>query len=182
MSGQYWVSPLPPFHIADGAAYTGTAALGDISPLPNVVIPGATFMIGSRLEFAAFGRYTSTATAGTIVMGIYLAPSAAAIATGQALCVTSALTLPASQTNRSWRLEGNCSVRAIGTAGSIIGLLEISNLTGAAPVVGTDMAPATAPAPVTYDTTVPLTVRLGVTPSVTTGSWQCQYIGVRLVN
>jgi hypothetical protein len=177
MASQRWVAPLPPFHIADGPAVTA-AALADISPTPNILVPANLLEIGSRLEFQAFGRFTSTATPGTIVVGIYLAASAAAIASGQALAVTAAIVPVASQTNRTWRLEGNCSVRAIGSAGSIIGALEVSNITAN----GTDLAPATAPAAVAYDTTAPLTVRLGVTPSVATGSWQCHYFGVRHVN
>jgi hypothetical protein len=44
------------------------------------------------------------------------------------------------------------------------------------------MAPPTAPTAITVDTTVALTVRVGVTPSVTTGSWQVHFFGVRLVN
>lgn len=178
MSRVYYVEPLEPFHIADGTAYTGTAAIGDISPLPNVVLASNRLEIGSRLEFSAFGRYTSTATPGTVVIGIYLAASGAAITAGQALAASATLTVVASQTNRSWRLEGNASVRAAGTSGSVLGLLEISNITA----TNTDMAPATAPTAATFDTTVPLTVRLGVTPSVTTGSWQCHYFGVRAVN
>jgi hypothetical protein len=174
---QYWVAPLPPFHIADGTAVASTS-LTDGSPAPNIVIPANTLEIGSRLEFSAFGRYTSTGTPGTMVIGIYLAASGAAIGSGQALAVTSALTVQASQTNRSWRLEGNASVRAVGTSGSILGLLEVSNITSN----GTDLAPATAPAAVTYDTTVPLTVRLGETASVATGSWTVHYLGVRLIN
>src|SRR4051812_31987340 len=178
MSRQYWVSPLPPFHTADGPTIGAAAALADASPTPNVVLPGGLLEIGSRLEFAAFGRFTTTATQGTIVVGIYLAASAAAISAGQALCATAALVPVASQTNRTWRLEGNASVRAVGTSGSLIGALEISNIT----TLATDMAPATAPTAVTYDTTLPLTVRLGLTPSVTTGSWIAHYFGVRLVN
>jgi len=182
MPHTYWVAPLPPLHTADGTAYTGTAALGDLSPAPPIVIPANQLEVASRLEFAAFGRFTSTATPGTIVMGIYLGTGA--IAAGQAIAVTSALTLPASQTNRTWRLEGNASVRTVGagTAATIIGCLEITNITGTAPVVGTDIAPATAPAALTFDSTINNTVRLGVTPSVTTGSWQCHYFGVRSVN
>jgi hypothetical protein len=174
---QYWVAPLPPFHVADGTAVTA-AALADISPAPNVILPANFLEIGSRLEFSAFGRFSTAATPGTNVVGIYLSASGAAIASGAALAVTAALALKASQTNTTWRLEGNATVRAVGTAGSILGALEISNLT----TNGTDMAPATAPAAVTYDTTAPLTVRLGVTPSVATGSWQCHYFGTRLIN
>jgi hypothetical protein len=92
-------------HTADGTAVTA-AALADASPTPNIVIPANFLEVGSRLEFQVAGRYTTTATQGTIVMGIYLAASAAAIATGQALCVTSALTPVAATTNRSWRLGG----------------------------------------------------------------------------
>jgi hypothetical protein len=177
VANQQWVAPLPPYHFADGPAVTA-AALADISPTPQVVIPGGLLQPGHRLEFQAFGRYSSAATPGTVVMGIYLAASGAAIATGQALAASAALAMVASQTNRTWRLEGNCQVRSIGTTGTIIGCLEISNITAN----GTDLAPATAPAVVTYDTTVPLMVRLGVTPSLATGSWQCHYIGVRHVN
>lgn len=174
---QYWIAPIPPFHTADGTAITA-AALADASPAPNVIIPANMLEVGSRLEFSAFGRFTSTATPGTIVAGIYLSASGAAIASGQALAITSAITPVASSTNRSWRLEGNATVRAVGTAGSILGLLEVSNITSN----GTDLAPATAPTAVTYDTTTPLTVRLGLTPSVATGSWTVHYLGVRMVN
>jgi hypothetical protein len=177
MSRQYWISPLPPFHTADGSSVASTS-LTDASPAPSIVIPGGLLEIGSRLEFSAFGRFTSTATPGTIVIGIYLSASGAAIASGQALAVTAAIIPVASSTNRSWRLEGNATVRAVGTTGTIMGLLEVSNVTSN----GTDLAPASAPATVTYDTTVPLTVRLGLTASVATGSWTVHYIGARLVN
>lgn len=174
---QYWVAPIPPFHTADGTANT-SAVLTDVSPAPNIIIPANALEVGSRLEFAAFGRYTSTGTPGTVVAGVYLAASAAAIGAGQALAATAALVPVASQTNRSWRLEGNSTVRAVGATGSILGLLEVSNITSN----GTDLAPATAPTAVTYDTTVPLTIRIGITASVATGSWQLHYVGVRLVN
>jgi hypothetical protein len=178
MSRQYWVSPLPPFHTADGPTVGAAAALTDGSPTPSIIIPAGTLESGSRLEFSAFGRFTSTATPGTIVAGVYLSASGAAIGAGQALCTTSALTPQASQTNRSWRLEVNAAVRAVGTAGSLLGLLELTNVTTGL----TDLGPATAPTAVAYDTTVPLTVRLGLTPSVTTGTWVVHYLNARLVN
>ena len=180
MSRQYWVQPVPPFHTADGTAYTGTAALGDLSPAPPIVLPANLLELGSRLEFSAFGRYTSTATPGTVTIGLYLGPPATAIGSVAAVAVTVALTVQASQTNRSWRVEGDASVRAVGagSTSTIIGLLEVSNVTAN----GTDLAPATAPATVTFDNTVANSVRIGVTPSVTTGSWQLHYFGCRLVN
>jgi len=179
VSRQYWVAPLPPFHTADGTAATA-AALGDLSPAPPVVIPARLLEAGVRLEFQAFGRYTSTATPGTVTVGLYIGPPATAIGSVAVAAVTAALTVQASQTNRSWRIEGNGSIRTIGsgTAATILGLLEVSNIT----TNGTDLAPATAPAAVGFDSTVDNSVRIGVTPSVATGSWQLHYLGVRLVN
>src|SRR5690349_11542594 len=107
MSRQYWVSPVPPIHIADSTAYTGTAALGDISPAPAIVLPANTLEVGSRLEFDVFGRYTSAATPGTVILGVYIAPTATAIGSAAVIAAISAVTLPASQTNRTFRIEGN---------------------------------------------------------------------------
>lgn len=179
---QYWVAPIPPFHTADSTPYTGTAAIGDISPAPPVVLPANALEAGSRLEFSAFGRFTTAATPGTVIIGMYIGTGA--IASGQAIAVTAALAPAASQTNRSFRIEGNASVRTVGsgTAATIIGLFEITNLTGATGVVGSDMAPATAPATLGFDSTIANTIRIGVTPSVTTQSWTTHYFGVRLVN
>jgi hypothetical protein len=175
---QYWVAPLPPFHIADGTANTGTT-IADLSPAPPIVISANMLEVGSRLEFSSFGRYTTNATATTIVIGIYLAPPATAIASGNALAVTSAITIKPSLTNATWRVEGNASIRAVGsgTAAQVIGVLECSNFTSN----GTDMAPATAPAVFGFDSTVANSVRIGATLSAAQ-SITCHYFGVRLVN
>jgi hypothetical protein len=173
---QYWLAPIPPFHTADGTAYTGTAAIGDISPAPSIVLPANFLEVGQRLEFSAFGRYTSTGTPGTIVVGVYLGTGA--ISAGQAIAATAAISVVASQTNRTWRLEGNASVRAVGSSATILGAMEVSNITSN----GTDLAPATAPAVLTFASDIANKVMLGVTPSVTTGSWQLHYFGVRVVN
>jgi hypothetical protein len=174
---QYWIAPLPPFHVADGTANT-SAVLTDISPAPPLVIPANMLEIGSRIEFSAFGRFTSTATPGTVVIGFYIGTGA--IATGQALAVTAAIVPVASQTNRTWRIEGNASVRTVGasTAATAIAVAEVSNITSN----GTDLAPATAPTALAFDSTIANTVRIGMTASVATGSWTCHYFGVRLVN
>jgi hypothetical protein len=176
----YGMVPLPPFHIAAGTANT-TSALTSIGPTPDVIIPANFLELGSRLEFQSWGTYTSTGTPGTVTIGIYMSPSAAAIATGHAMAITASLTVQASQTTRMWRIEGNAHVRTIGAAGAnstIMGALEVSNIT----TNGTDLAPATAPAALSYDNTLPQNVRLGMTASVATGSWTCQYFGVRSVN
>lgn len=177
MARSYYVAPLPPFHRADGATLTA-AALAELSPTPPVIIGGNTLEEGSRLEFSAFGRITTAATPGTWTFGIYI--GTAAIAVGQAAIVSAALAAKASMTTVTWRIEGNASVRSVGasTAATIIGVLEISNITSN----GTDLAPATAPTAFAFDSTVNNFVRLGITPSVATGSIICHYFGCRLVN
>ena len=177
MARQYWVAPLPPFHTADGATLTA-ASLGELSPTPPIIIPGNFLEAGSRLEFSAFGRLTTAATAGSFTLGIYI--GTAAIAVGQAAIVSAAIAGQNSQTNRTWRLEGNASVRTVGsgTGATIIGALEISNISSN----GTDLAPATAPATFAFDSTVANFVRLGYTPSLATASAVCHYFGVRIVN
>lgn len=179
MARQYWVAPLPPFQIVDGTANT-SAVITDCSPVPAIVIPAYTLDLGSRLEFSCFGRYTSTATPGTVVVGIYLLPTATTITSAFAVAATAAIVPVASQTNRTWRLEGNASIRTLGggTAATIIGALEVSNITSN----GTDLAPATAPATLGFDSTVGNRIAVGITASVATGSWQVHYLGVRLVN
>lgn len=188
MARQYWVAPLPPFHTADGTAYTGTAALGDLTPAPPIVIPANMLEAGSRLEIQAFGKYTSTATPGTVTMGLYLGPPATAIGSVGVVCVGPSVAPVASMTNRSFRVEANCSIRTVGaaTAATILGCAEITNITGnnaaAPPLMDTQIAPMTGLATLGFDSTVANSIRLGVTPSVTTGSWTCMYMGVRLVN
>lgn len=173
----YLVTPRPPFHIADGTAATA-AALAEISPVPPIVFGANELEQGSRLEFSSFGRLTTAATPGTFTYGIYIGTGA--IAAGQAAITSAAIAGIASQTNRTWRIEGNASIRTVGsgTAATIIGALEISNVSSN----GTDLAPATAPATFAFDSTVANNVRLGYTPSLATASCTCHYFGIRLVN
>jgi hypothetical protein len=178
MARQYWLAPVPPFHVVDGPTLTA-AALGEASPVPQIILPANQLELGSRLEFSSFGRLTTAATPGTFTFGIYIGTGA--IASGQAAIVSAAIAGVASQTNRTWRIEGNAQVRSIGGAGAnstIIGVLEISNISSN----GTDLAPATAPTAFSFDSTVANIIRLGYTPSLATASLVCHHFGVRLVN
>lgn len=181
MSRQYWVAAIPPFHTADGTAYTGTAAIGDISPAPSIVIPANYLEVGQRLEFKVFGRYTSTGTPGTAILGIYIGTGA--IASGQAVFATAATTVGTSKTNQTWTMSGEGSVRAVGsgTSATLLGVGEAVGILGAA-AADVVLAPLTAPAVLTFDSTIANKVMVGVTPSVTTGSWQTHYFTVRVVN
>lgn len=180
MARQYWVAPVPPFPITDGAAYATSTTLTDVAPTPQIVIPSPTLEASVRVEFSAFGRYSTTTGTNNITLGIYSGTVGQAIASAVAVVTTSAITGVASSTNRTWRLEGNGSVRTIGTSGTILCVLEVSNITSN----GTDMAPATAPAAATIDTTVSRYFTLGATWSVSNAanSLTCHYFGMRLVN
>lgn len=176
---QYWVAPLPPFPTADGAAYANSAALTDVAPTPQVILPAGMLEIGTRLEWYAFGRYSNTGTP-TLALGIYSGTIGQAIGSAAALCVTSTLTTVSGVTNRTWRLEGHAQVRAVGSSGSIMSIAEVSNVT----TNGTDLAPATAPAAVTVDTTVARYLTVGATWGTASASntLTVHYAGFRLVS
>jgi hypothetical protein len=176
MARQTGIVRLGPSYTTDGATLTA-AALGEASPTPALVLAQhGPLEQHQRFEFNGWGRITTAATPGTGVLGIYV--GAVAIASGQGVIVSAALALKASMTTVTWRIEGNFQITAIGTAGGIRGVAEISNLT----TNGTDMAPATAPTAVTVDTTANNVIRLGWTPSLATATFICHDFGVRSVN
>lgn len=179
MTRQYYVAPIPPFHVADGTPAANSTSLTDITPSPAVVIPAGMLEAGTRLEWYAFGRYSNTGTP-TLTLGMYSGTIGQAIGSAVALCSTAAMTTPTTVTNRTWRIEGHASIRSVGASGTILGMFECSNVTTA----GTDMAPATAPATATIDTGVSRYFALGATWNAASASntITCHYFGVRVVN
>lgn len=179
MSRQYWVAPLPPFHTADGAAYASSATLTDVSPTPQILLPAGALEIGTRLQFWAYGRYSNTGTP-TLTLGFYSGTIGQAIASAAALVVTAAVTTVSGAANRTWAMEGRAQVRAVGTSGSVLGVAEAINITTTA----TDMAPATAPAAVTVDTTVARYVGIGATwgTSSASNTLTVHELGVALIS
>lgn len=176
---QYWPASLPPFHIADGAAYASSAALADVAPTPQILLPAGLLEIGSRFEAHAWGRYSNTGTP-TLVLGVYTGTIGQAIGSAAVLCATSALTTVSGVTNRTWRFECRGQVRAVGSSGSVLAFGEAANITTG----GTDMAPATAPTAVTVDTTVARYVTFGATwgTSSASNTLTVHEFGFRLVN
>lgn len=174
-----WVAPLPPYHVADGAAYANSITLTDVAPAPAVVVSAGLLELGTRLEWYAFGRYSNTSTP-NLTLGIYTGTIGQAIGSAVAVCVSAAIATPTTVTNRTWRIEGHGSVRSVGTSGTILGMMEVSNVSSGA----TDMAPATAPATATIDTTVSRYFTIGATWGTQSASntLTVHYFGVRLVN
>lgn len=180
MPGQYWIAPLPPFKGGDGTALTAATTLTAIEPNPGQYVLAAGTLQefeGKRLEIQAWGIYTTTATQGTVTLGLYSGTIGQAIASAAVLC-SGAITWVASQTNRVWRVEGHVQIRTTGTSGAAVGMLECSNLSSG----GTDMVATAAGSTVTVDTTVARYLSLGATNSVASQSITCRYFGVRVVN
>ena len=178
MPAQYWVAPMPPFHTADGTAYTGTT-LGELSPTPRISIPAPWLneFAGKRLEFQAAGHYTTNASAGTYTFTLYTGAVGVAIGSATAVATTAAVSYVVSQTSRFWRMEGNLQVRTLGSSGTCIAVCEFSNVSSG----GTDMMGTTAGGTATIDTTTGKDFMIGVTGSAAQ-SITCRYFGIRMVN
>lgn len=115
MARQYWTSPLPPFHTADGAAYATSIALTDVSPLPNITIPAGYLEPGMEIEIEAAGQFSNTATP-TLLLGIYYGGVA-----GVALAASSAVTTTTGAAAWPWEMRYRGVIRTAGTTGSING-------------------------------------------------------------
>jgi hypothetical protein len=166
---------LLPINTQDGTAYTGSTSLGDLTPLPFPKIPADILQPSGVIMINVIGRFTSSGTPGTVTTGLYLGKSGVAIGSATNICISGSLTVPASLTNKAWWAHYEVEVLSPG-AGTGAGF---GQLRGAGRVTGittggvVDLIPNTAPfAAVNLDTTADEYIHIGLTPSVTTGSWQ----------
>lgn len=171
-----WRIPVGPEQsYADGPAAT-TAALVDITPgtQPPQIPP--VWEKGMRLRVHAAGNLTTASATPTLVLGLYLAAPATAIASALVLAVSGALALPASVTNGPWELDywGECralSTPASATAGQLRGRGHIK------PASSLTAFGALAPLPAThagrllsFNSTLQQNLLIGATLSSVTGS------------
>jgi hypothetical protein len=112
---QYWVAPVGPFHIIDGAAFNTFTTFQSISPAPPIVLPGNTLEPGSTIELEAVGEFSNTATP-TLSLGFFYGTAAVVLAQSAAITTTT------SAVGWPWRIHYRGRVRSIGTAGSIVGM------------------------------------------------------------
>jgi hypothetical protein len=113
----YYVAPLPPLHVLDGAAFNTFTTFQSITPAPGIVIPANLLEIGSELRLTAAGEFSNTGTP-TLGIGFFYGAAATPLAAGAALTtITGAASWP-------WTAEWRGRVRAVGTAGSIQGAGE----------------------------------------------------------
>ena len=116
---QYWVAPIPPMHVLDGAAFNTFTAFQDISPAPAVKLPPNTLEVGVTLEMEAWGEFSNTATP-TLSIGFFF--GTAAVVLGQ----TTLITTTTGATSWLWQAWYKGRVRVIGAAGSIVGSGHLS--------------------------------------------------------
>ncbi len=114
MSRAYWLAPIAPFNVLDGAAFNTFTTFQDISPAPPVVLPANFLEVGSEIEVVADGEFSNTATP-TLGLGLFYGTAAVALGSGTPLTtITTAVSWP-------WHIQYRGRVRAVGTAGSIVG-------------------------------------------------------------
>jgi hypothetical protein len=108
----YYLAPIPPLHIADGAAFTTFTTFQSIAPAPPIVLPANILEVGTEIWLDADGEFSNT---GTPTLGLGFLYGATALAAGTALTTTTgAASWP-------WHAEWKGRVRSVGTAGSING-------------------------------------------------------------
>jgi hypothetical protein len=153
---QSWNGLLNYTAIASASPLASSAALTDISPTPQLVLPANYLQIGQRYRLRAAGVFSNTATP-TLLLGFYVGGIA-----GAAIGASGAITTITAATNWSWIAEIEFQVRAIGSSGSIFPYLGRLQMPASLTQFQADYAiPATAPAGVTVDTTAAKALTVG---------------------
>lgn len=139
-----------------GAALANSAVAGDISPLPQLVLPANFLTDTSVLRVTASGLFSTTATP-TLILGVYYGGVA-----GTKLAATGATTTASGAVNLPWRLEATTTVRTIGSTGTVMttGYVLLGTSLTAFSVIPIDAA---AQATVTINTTAANTLTVGAT-------------------
>jgi hypothetical protein len=132
-------------YTSDGPVLTNTATVTDISPSPATVVP-AMFLAypGQIVTVRAGGRYTTIAAI-SLALSVYWGGAASGVSLGSTGLLATTIV-----TAQTWWLEFRFQVRAIGTAGSVLGLGTVQGITGPTAM---NAIPATAPTAATIDTT-----------------------------
>lgn len=159
---------------ADGTAISAAA---NAIIVPDFSIPASYLTVGKILKYTLFGRYSSAITTPGTVIHILKWGGVGGVA-----MVTSGAFAPdptAAATNLSWMAEYWVQCRTVGATGSVMGFGRIewsdyddASATTLAGNLNMRMAPVSAPATVTIDTTIDKLLSATATLSVATGSLQ----------
>lgn len=177
-----YIGPIMPMGIAAGPAVTTPASLTDATPLPAGEIPAHWLTPGAMIYTTMVGKFTSTGTPGTLIIGYYLAKPTIAIASATLVVASAALVPLASQTNSTFHCHWETQVLSVGAGGASVGQVASSGrVYGLVGLTTFNLIPATAPfAAVSLDTTANQRILIGLTPSVTTGSVTIMSVASRL--
>lgn len=114
-----WSAPVGPLTGLSSVSPGTATALTDISP-SNLVIPAGALAIGTRVRIHAFGEYTATTAASTIVFSFVMQQVGTAIGTTPAtLAATAALTASASAAAWPWILDWKGRMSSITAPGAV---------------------------------------------------------------
>lgn len=108
----YYLAPIPPLHVLDGAAFATFTTFQSIAPAPGIVLPANILEVGSEIRLDFDGEFSNT---GTPTLGLGFLYGAVVLAAGTALTTVTGAA--------GWPVHGEWvgRVRAVGTAGSIKG-------------------------------------------------------------
>jgi hypothetical protein len=178
MARQYWVSPVGPFHQADGTAYASSTTLTDVSALPHITLDGNLLEQGSEIEINAHGQFSNTGTP-TLLLGIYYGGIA-----GVALAASSAIVTASGVTAVPWMLHYRGTVRSVGSTGSINGQGRLYLGTALTAFTVRPIPEVAASRTVTIDTSTAKIVTVGAQWGTNSASntLTCNEISVQLIN
>lgn len=152
---QYWLAPVPPMAVADGAAYNTSVTLTDVSATPQKQLPAMFLEAGTEIELNAYGNFSTTGTP-TLLLGFYYGGVA-----GVALAASSAVTTGSAAASWPWLLYYRGRVRAVGTSGQIVGQGVLQLGTSLTAFTTRPIPETLAARTVTIDTTIVKTITVG---------------------
>jgi hypothetical protein len=119
MPSTLWSAPVGPLTGLSSVSPGSATALTDISPM-NAVIPPEQLAIGTRIRIRAYGEYTATTAASTIVWSFVMNQVGTPIATTPAtIAATAALTASTTATAWPWMLEYEGRMSSITSPGAV---------------------------------------------------------------
>lgn len=149
--GQFYHDSRPPFANAAYPSVTLAATSKMLYPAnPNALVQPSEWFVGKKIRVIDWGQITTAATPGNLTVEVR---AATADAGGTLLATSQALTLIASQTTISWRVEFSIECWATGSGGAsgslfASGIFEVGTAVIAA---GQALIPASGNAAVTVD-------------------------------
>ena len=159
MPVQTWEAVLnsgAPYQTTDGAAYTASTTITDVSPAPQITLPANYYYVGQVFRATAFGLISGVSGI-NLTMGFYYGGVA-----GTALLTSGAITTTTAATAWPWHMEAWVEVKTLGSSGTVWSKGWLDLPTSLTAIARTSM-PATQTQPITVDTTTAKAITAGAT-------------------